>query len=219
MSNCRESMQSTVSSKQHLLAMPTSTGLYTFGTMQNEEPRSGKRKRQDCDDRSQARIDRYFAFSGPAKMSSANKAIHSGQTDVSASFPLQCDTASHIKNDSFPQSLHHDPLYQTVQHSPQHEAGRDDEGICNSKAPSGAENNAASAGCSSSTPDDAKAARSSQLGVNAGRKSKLAASKLNQAMRPTHHTQMPATSGAQEDVPDHLAVFLSALTERQQFRE
>ena len=180
-----------------------------------EESVLGKRKRQgiaSSADKSQARIDHYFAFSAPIKQSSgviSASAVHNSRScsDGASQWPSNSD-AQPVKRDSH--NLQ-------VQQLPGNEFVAAD-GVRGNRENVAAESKAVSGGLSSNQAADSRVMLA-DLDVRADKAPKLANCRDQIATRQNLETQAVPTTVAQQDICIHLAVFHAALSERQQFRE
>ncbi len=172
----------------------------------------GKRKRQgiaSSADKSQARIDHYFAFSAPIRQSSGVISASAAQSSRSYS-----DGASQQPSNSDAQPVKRDSHKLQVQQLPGNEFVAAD-GVRENVV---AESKAVSGGLSSNQTADSRVMLAN-LDVRADRGPKLADCRDQIATRQNIETQAVPTTVAQQDICNHLAVFHAALSERQQFRE
>ena len=170
----------------------------------NDESVLGKRKRQaglPVIDRSQARIDHYF--SGSAKPVSCSKKGRSAISTVSRDIQVTCGVAS-TQPDSLSASLPN-ALQLLGDSGLQGGPGSQCIGI----------DAVHSAHYSTSRARDTDIAAPTTKAHKSGRKPTRAGPES--APMPEHHTA--GMLGAHQHLPDQLAVFVSALAERQQFRE
>jgi len=166
-----------------------------------EESVLGKRKRQgiaSSADKSQARIDHYFAFSAPIKQSSGVISASAAQSSRSYS-----DGASQQPSNSDAQPVKRDSHKLQVQQLPGNEFVAAD-GVRENVV---AESKAVSGGLSSNQTADSRVVL-----ANLDCRDQI-------ATRQNIETQAVPTTVAQQDFCNHLAVFHAALSERQQFRE
>ena len=180
-----------------------------------EESVLGKRKRQgiaSSADKSQARIDHYFAFSAPIKQSSGVNSASAAQNSRSysggVSQPPSNSDAVPVKRGS------HNLQSQQL---PGNEFVAAD-GVRGPRENMAAENAAVSGGLSSNQAADSRVMLADR-GFKADSGLKLANCRNQIAIRQSLARQAVPTTGAQQDICNHLAVFHAALSERQQFRE
>jgi len=180
-----------------------------------EESVLGKRKRQgiaSSADKSQARIDHYFAFSAPIKQSSGVISASAAQNSRSYS-----DGVSQQPSNSDAQPVRRDSHNLQVQQLPGNEFVAAD-GVRGIQGNVAAESNAVSGGLSSNQAADSRGILADS-DVGADRGPKLANCRDQIATRQNLETKAVPTTVAQQDICNHLAVFHAALFERQQFRE
>lgn len=182
---------------------------------QADETVLGKRKRQDGGDPTQARIDHYFAFRAPAKQT--EKGSSSAQGKPLHSVHMRCHDASQVQSDSTARVVLQEPCIHKVNSSSEQEGTLSNNSACTNGANPSTLKKGPSAlpACHLAVQGRSTAG----VGTENGKPSKLAGSRAPKAMQqePNVHTAAPA--GDQQGLPDHLAVFLSHLAERQQFRE
>ena len=180
-----------------------------------EESVLGKRKRQGITssaDKSQARIDHYFAFSAPIRQSSGVISASAAQNSR-----LYSGGASQQPSESDALPVKRDSHNLQVQQLPGDEFVATD-GVHESREDVAAEDKAVSGGLSF-----VQAAHSRVMLADVDSKAdqgpKLANCRDQIATRQNLETQAVPTTVAQQDICNHLAVFHAALSERQQFRE
>lgn len=179
----------------------------------------GKRKRQEKlppADRSQARIDHYFR--GPVKQPPRNQGNRSIQAKLSQDIEMHCSDAVCIHSDSTAQCVQQSTLDHQVPERCEHAQAPDGRGMRAAASKATLDQEAVGVRASCNGSKDLTATGPTEKAVKAGKEIKLMSSQALQ-MRHTVEQSTPATSGAQQDLSDHLAMFLSALAERQQFRE
>lgn len=182
---------------------------------QAEESVLGKRKRQDIAssaDKSQARIDHYFAFSAPTKQSSGVISASAAQNGRSY---CGCAIQQSSNSDALPVKRASHNLQ--VQQLPGNEfvAADGAREVRENLAP---ESKAVSGGPSSNQAADSRIMLA-DVGFKADSGPKLANCRDQIALHQNLKPQAVATTSAQQDICNHLAVFHAALSERQQFRE
>ncbi|KAL0040242.1 hypothetical protein WJX77_001213 [Trebouxia sp. C0004] len=183
--------------------------------LQVEESVLGKRKRQgiiSAADKSQARIDHYFAFSAPTKQSSgviSASAVQNGRS--------YCGGASQQPSNSDALPVKRDSHNLQTQQLPGNEFVAAD-GVRDIRQSVAAENKAISGGPSSNQAADSRVTLA-DVDFKADSGPKLANCRDQIAVRQNLVTQSVATTSAQQDIFNHLAVFHAVLSERQQFRE
>ncbi len=181
---------------------------------QFEESVLGKRKRQGSTssaDKSQARIDHYFAFSAPTKQSSGVISASAAQNGRS-----YCGGTSQQPSNSDALPVKRDSSNLQIQQLPGNEFVAD--GVPENRENVAAENKAVSGGPSSKQAADSRVMLADR-GFKADSGPQLANCRDQIAIRQSLETQAVPTTGAQQDICNHLAVFHAALSERQQFRE
>ncbi|DBA66045.1 TPA: hypothetical protein ACH3X2_003050 [Trebouxia sp. C0005] len=180
-----------------------------------EESVLGKRKRQGITssaDKSQARIDHYFAFSAPIRQSSGVISASAAQNSR-----LYSGGASQQPSESDALPVKRDSHNLQVQQLPGDEFVATD-GVHESREDVAAEDKAVSGGLSFVQAADPRVMLA-DVDFKADQGTKLANCRDQIATRQNVETQAVPTTVAQQDICNHLAVFHAALTERQQFRE
>ena len=182
---------------------------------QVEESVLGKRKRQGITssaDKSQARIDHYFAFSATIKQSSGVISASAAQNGRS-----YAGGASHQPSNSDALPVKRDTHNLQTQQLPGNEFVAAD-GVREVRENVAAEYKAVSGGPSSNQAADSRVMLA-DVDFQADSSPKLANCRDQIAILQNLATQAVPTAGAQQDICNHLAVFHAALSERQQFRE
>lgn len=171
----------------------------------------GKRKRKEAassGDRSQARIDRYFA---------SNASVHSPlrvddhavlSSNVTQTAQAHCKSSGPSRADKNAETSQQSD---SVQHTSRQAAGRPVPNNSHGATSCAASHEAADSNIQKKHSTETRPTKGATL---------LKATTKPYPARSMNAVQQPLSSGAtQPDLAQHLSVFLSALTERQQFRE
>lgn len=216
MSNVRKACKAyTDSLCQGATASSDTTPIRCAVMSQADETVLGKRKRQDVGDPTQARIDHYFALRAPAKQTEKGQPLAQGKPVHSVH--MQCHDASQLQSDLNARVMLQEPCSQKVKSSSEQEGTLSNGSPCTNGANPSVLKKGPSALPSCHLAEQGRTPAG--VSTKSGKPSKLSGSRAPKAMQQEPDAQAAATAGDQQGLPDHLAVFLSHLAERQQFRE